>query len=77
MSLYRTRLEKLWDWMAHEGIALVMFEDTEGRRDNTLRWLTGHPGDALLFLSVERKSLLVPWVINLAKALAHADLVIP
>jgi len=38
--------------MAQEGIALVMFEDTEGRRDASVRWLTGHPGDALLFLSL-------------------------
>ena len=52
MSVYQARLEKLWDWMAQEGIALVMFEDTEGRRDSTIRWLTGHPGDALLFLSL-------------------------
>jgi len=48
---YKARLEKIGDWMAQEGIALVMFEDTEGRRDASVRWFTGHPGDALLFLS--------------------------
>ena len=52
VSVYQARLEKIWDKMADEGIALVMFEDTEGRRDTTVRWLTGHPADALLFLSV-------------------------
>jgi Xaa-Pro dipeptidase len=31
------------------------------------------PADALLFLSVERKSLLVPWDINLAKLHGEAD----
>jgi Xaa-Pro dipeptidase len=77
MNQYQPRLEKIWDWMAREGIALVMFEDTEGRRDQTVRWLTGHHGDALLFLSVERKALLVPWDINLARAYAQADLIIP
>ena len=74
---FQTRLEKIWDWMAKEGIALIMFEDTEGRRDRTVRWLSGHPGDALLFLSVDKKSLLVPWDINLAKAFASADVMIP
>ena len=74
---YLPRLEKVWDWMAQEGVALVMFEDAEGRRDATLRWLTGQPGDALLFLSVDRKSLLMPWDIILAKAYSRADLVIP
>jgi Xaa-Pro dipeptidase len=77
MNHYTARLEKIWDWMARESIALVMFEDAEGRRDQTIRWLTGHPGDALLFLSLERKTLLMPWDINLAKAYARADIVIP
>jgi Xaa-Pro dipeptidase len=72
-SIYRTRREKVYDWMAGESIAMVMLEDAEGRRDSNIRWLTGQPGDALLFLSVERKSLLVPWDINLAKIHADAD----
>ena len=76
MNHYQTRLEKIWEWMEQEGISLVMFEDTEGRRDATIRWLTGHPGDALLFLSLDR-SLLVPWDIIMAKLYARADFVIP
>ncbi|MDR0315372.1 MAG: Xaa-Pro peptidase family protein [Treponema sp.] len=77
MNQYQARLDKIWDWMAQEGIALTMFEDTEGRRDQTIRWLTGHPGDALLLLSIDRKTLLMPWDINLAKAYATADMIIP
>jgi Xaa-Pro dipeptidase len=77
MNHYQARLEKIWDWMAQEGIALVMFEDTEGRRDANIRWLTGQPGDALLFLSLDRKSLLVPWDIIIAKAYARADAIVP
>jgi Xaa-Pro dipeptidase len=77
MNYYQARLEKIWDWMAHEGLALVMFEDTEGRRDANIRWLTGQPGDALLFLSLDRKSLLVPWDIILAKAYSRADAIVP
>jgi Xaa-Pro dipeptidase len=52
VNYYQARLEMIWDWMAQEGISLVMFEDTEGRRDANIRWLTGQPGDALLFLSL-------------------------
>jgi Xaa-Pro dipeptidase len=77
LSYYQARLEKVWDWMAQEGIALVMFEDAEGRRDATIRWLTGHPSDALLFLSLDRKTLLMPWDIILAKAYSKADIIIP
>jgi Xaa-Pro dipeptidase len=72
-NTYTPRRERIYDWMARENIAMVMLEDTEGRRDSNIRWLSGQPGDALLFLSVERKSLLVPWDINLAKLYADAD----
>ena len=67
MEKYLSRFTKIWDWMAQEGIALVMLEDTESRRDQNIRWLTGHPGDALLFLSLDRKAVLIAWDINLAK----------
>jgi len=69
-AVFTTRLEKIYDWMADEGIALVMLEDNEARRDQNIRWLTGHPCDALLFLSLERKAILVAWDINLAKLCA-------
>jgi Xaa-Pro dipeptidase len=77
MNPYLPRLEKIWDWMAQEGIALVMFEDCEERRDQSLCWLCGQPGDALLFLSLDRKTLLVPWDVNLARVFAAADMIIP
>ena len=77
MNYYQARLEEIWDQMAREGTTLVMFEDTEGRRDATIRWLTGHPGDALLFLSLDRKTMLVPWDIILAKAFSRADIIVP
>jgi Xaa-Pro dipeptidase len=69
-SVFTARLEKVYDWMAQEGVALLMFENNETRRDQNIRWLTGHPGDALLFLSVEKKAILTAWDVNLAKLYA-------
>jgi Xaa-Pro dipeptidase len=63
--------------MAQEGVALVMFEDAEGRRDPAIRWLTGQPGDALLFLTVDKQAVLVPWDINIATIYADTDIMIP
>jgi Xaa-Pro dipeptidase len=74
-GFYDIRREQVYDWMSRENIAMVMLEDTEGRRDSSIRWLTGMPRDALLFLSVERKSLLVPWDIHIASLRAKADCV--
>jgi Xaa-Pro dipeptidase len=56
---------------------MVMFEDFEPRRDATVRWLSGQPGDALLFLSADRKTLLAPWDMIMAKACATADQIVP
>jgi Xaa-Pro dipeptidase len=70
---FQERLNKAYDWMDREGIGMAMIEDSESRRDSSLRWLTGMPSDALLFLSVERKALLVPWDVNIARLYAEAD----
>ena len=77
MSQYQARLEKIWDCMDYFGVALLMFEDSSARRNSCIRWLTGHPGDALLFLSANKKSMLVPWDVNLAKAYSRADFIVP
>jgi Xaa-Pro dipeptidase len=71
------RRNRLYGGMEQEGAALLMFEDAEGCRDPSVRWLTGQPGDALLFLSADKRSLLVPWDANMASFYAEADAVIP
>jgi len=70
-AVFTSRLEKIWDWMAQEGIALLVLEDSETSRDQNIRWLTGHPADALLFLSIDRVAVLTAWDINLAKQRAN------
>jgi Xaa-Pro dipeptidase len=77
MSFLEERQKKLCAWMNQEGITLIMFEDTESRRDPAIRWMTGQPSDALLFLTAEGKSLLVPWDANMAAIYAHANSIIP
>jgi Xaa-Pro dipeptidase len=74
---YLERREKMYTWMETEGISLVMLQDSEDRRDTSIRWLSGQPGDSLLFLSSDRKALLVPWDINVAQLYASCDLIIP
>ncbi|MDR1956103.1 MAG: Xaa-Pro peptidase family protein [Treponema sp.] len=78
---YEGRRERLYQWMAGEGIGLVMFEHTEVRQDPSIRWMTGHPGEGLLFLGFDPRggshALLVPWDSNLAMIWANADAIIP
>jgi Xaa-Pro dipeptidase len=77
MGAQEERRKKIYDWMTVERIAMVMFEDTEGRRDSGVRWMTGQPSDALLFLAASGKCLLVPWDANMAAVYAQADAIIP
>ncbi len=63
--------------MAHNDINALIIEDSEARRNTSLRWLSGHNGDALLFLLADKRSVLVPWDFPLAQANAHADHILP
>lgn len=73
MNTQEKRRRALAASLAAERVELALFEDTEGRRDPAIRYFTGHPGDALLFIAADGRSLLVPWDINMAAAMASVD----
>lgn len=58
-------------------IHIAFFEDTEGRRDHSVRYFTGQPSDALLILTSEGQSLLISWDINMAQQMATVDKILP
>jgi Xaa-Pro dipeptidase len=73
MNAYEKRRRILAESLAGKGQALAMFEDTEGRRDPSIRYFCGHPGDALLFIASDGRSLLIPWDMNMATAMASIE----
>lgn len=77
MNMYEKRRAELYTWMARNSIALVLLEDTEGRRDPSVRYFSGHPSDALLVMTITGHSVLCPWDENLAKKMAKVDVVVP
>ena len=72
-SIYEARRKKVAEYMIAHGIAAAVFEDTEARRDVSVRYLTGHPSDAALVLTAKGDAVLVAWDVNLAQRRAHAD----
>lgn len=76
-ELYKERREKLLLKMKEIGIAAVVFEDSEDKRDISIRYLCGHTSDAILIITSDGKSTLIPWDENLAKQNAFADKIIP
>ncbi|MBQ2354530.1 MAG: aminopeptidase P family protein [Treponema sp.] len=76
-SIYKARREKVYAYMEQHNIAAAVYEDNEDHRTPAVRYLTGHPSDAILILTADRKSRLVPWDENLAALRAHSDFVTP
>lgn len=67
---YRQRQQKIFRYLSENRIQAGLIVDLEGLRNQSLRYLCGHPGDALLFLFAGGESLLVPWDLPLARSLA-------
>jgi Xaa-Pro dipeptidase len=67
------RRSRVAGYLQSEDIGAALFEDVEGRRDPAIRYLTGHPGDALLVIAADGRSLLIAWDLSLARLLANAD----
>ncbi len=70
------RRKRLAEALAAAGISCACFRDEEGARDPAIRYLTGHPGDAVLFLSSSGESVLAAWDFNLARRMADVDRVL-
>ena len=73
----RTRQAGAAEWMTRNGVSAAVLDDFENQRSNTVRWLSGHPMDALLFLFSSGKTVLVPWDVNIAGERSVVGRIIP
>jgi len=72
-AVYQSRRIRVAEKLREEDIAAVLFEDAEGARDPSIRYLCGQPGDGLLVVSADGASRLVAWDVNMARAMAEVD----
>ena len=73
----KQKLKSLYDSLETLGIDFLYLNDSEDSRNVNLKYLTGHPEDATLFLDVEnRMSTLIPWDYQLSKIYSEADRII-
>lgn len=77
MNQFEIRRNKVYGYLDENGIDIFLIEDTEGRRAPSLRYLSGHPNDGLLFLCRRAKAVLFPWDTAMAAKYAHADEILP
>ena len=76
-KIYKARRDKVASWLKEHSVFAAVFEDTEGARDVAIRYLTGHPSDAILIITEKGESVLTAWDENLMKEKAKADRLIP
>ena len=76
-AAYKRRKADFATWLARQAESAAVFIDSEAHRSPEIRYFTGFVGDAVLVISVDGRSVLIPWDENLAKNTATADYVIP
>jgi Xaa-Pro dipeptidase len=71
------KLKSLYDSLETLGLDFLYITDSEASRNVNLKYITGHPEDATLFLDVKnRSSTLIPWDYQLAMIYSEADRII-
>lgn len=76
-AIYRSRVNRVADWLTQNDIGTAVFIDNEEHREPSLRYLTGHPSDAVLVIFSDGYDVLVPWDEILAKKISVSDKMIP
>jgi len=74
---FLSRQKRTSDYLLEEGISAAVLKDFEGSRNSSIRYLTGHPQDALLFIFSDGRTILVPWDMLLAEKNAYCGQIIP
>lgn len=76
-ALYGKRKQKVAEYLTSHEIGAAVFVDSEAHREPAIRYLTGHPSDAVLILFENGKDILIPWDEILARKQAVFDKLIP
>ena len=70
------KFEVLLKFLEDKQIDVLMIIDTEDARNVNLQYISGHPTDAILLITQEGKSVLIPGDYQLANELADVDEII-
>lgn len=76
-EIYKNRRKKVVEYLNNNNLGGAVFIDSEAHRDPTIRYLTGHPSDAVFIIFETGKNILIPWDEILASKISYADKIIP
>ncbi|MFX0183979.1 MAG: M24 family metallopeptidase [Candidatus Hodarchaeota archaeon] len=73
----KEKLHDLYNELENLGINVLFITDTEASRNVNMKYLSGHPEDAALFVDIQnRQTVLIPWDVQLAEKYAEVDQII-
>lgn len=73
----KEKLHELYNGLENLGVGVLFITDTEASRNVNLKYLTGHPEDAALFIDIQnRQTVLIPWDVQLAEKYAEVDQIV-
>lgn len=75
--VYRRRQQDAAVYLEKQKLDAVLLIDLEGQRNRSIRYLCGHPQDALLMITAAGRTILVPWDVTLAGRKATSDRIVP
>ncbi|NHJ02739.1 MAG: M24 family metallopeptidase [Candidatus Heimdallarchaeota archaeon] len=68
------KLDLLFEKLESLGLDLLYLSDSESHRDVNMKYITGHPEDASLFLDVRnRQTVLIPWDYQISKQYSEVN----
>ena len=71
------KLTKLYDSLETQELDYLYLTDSEAHRNVNVKYLTGHPEDATLFVDIKnRRTTLIPWDYQLAMMSSEADRIV-
>ena len=76
-TIYEIRRSRISLQLFKNDIGSAVFIDSEEHRDPTVRYLTGHNGDAIVIIFSDSFTYLIAWDENLAKKNAFYDKLVP
>ena len=70
------KFESILKFLEEKKIDVLMIADYEENRNVNLQYLSGHPSDAMLFITSSGESFLIPWDVALAEKHSEVDEII-
>ncbi|MFX0043653.1 MAG: M24 family metallopeptidase [Candidatus Hodarchaeota archaeon] len=72
-SISKDKYETLVNFLQEKQIDLLLILDSENSRNINLQYLSGHPTDAIIIITSNGESILIPWDIALAEKHSEVD----